>query len=350
MGRIEIGGARRRVRAQLGSLLHVGPLCTVSGWRRRTGCPTNVDHDLLLDKRVRMAAFKYLATRIELVGEVLSWGDLTTGFQFEGERVALIGQTGIWKPRILPTMPLSIATAPPSPGRPPPYEDVLDSTDLLSYHYRGDDPSHRDNAGLREAMRQQVPLIYMFGVTKGNYLPMWPVYVVDENPIAHAFKVAIDERAAAFGTESPALPNLLEGRRSYVTRVTIQRLHQATFRERVLRAYRGHCAICKLRHQELLDAAHILPDGHPKGEAVVPNGLALCKLHHAAFDRQILGIRPDLIIEIRRDILEEEDGPMLRHALQELDGKALLVVPKASAQRPSSESLEERYEMFRRAS
>jgi hypothetical protein len=39
---------------------------------------------------------------------------------------------------------------------------------------------------------------------------------------------------------------------------------------------------------ELLDAAHILPDGHPKGEPVVPNGLALCKLHHAAFDRQRL--------------------------------------------------------------
>jgi hypothetical protein len=59
----------------------------------------------------------------------------------------------------------------------------------------------------------------------------------------------------------------------------------------VLRAYRDCCAVCRLRHEELLDAAHILPDGHPRGEPVVRNGLALCKLHHAAFDRHILGIR-----------------------------------------------------------
>ncbi len=61
---------------------------------------------------------------------------------------------------------------------------------------------------------------------------------------------------------------------------------------------------------------HILPDGHPKGEPIVPNGLAHCKLHHAAFDRHFLGIRPDLIIEVRRDIMDEADGPMLRYGLQ----------------------------------
>jgi hypothetical protein len=72
-----------------------------------------------------------------------------------------------------------------------------------------------------------------------------------------------------------------EGRRQYVTQVTQRRLHQEGFRLRVLKAYRDCCAVCQLQHQQLLDAAHILPDGHPKGEPVVPNGLALCKLHHA---------------------------------------------------------------------
>ncbi len=52
--------------------------------------------------------------------------------------------------------------------------------------------------------------------------------------------------------------------------------------------------MCRLRHEELLEAAHILPDGHPQGLAVVPNGLALCKLHHAAFDSYIIGVTPDL--------------------------------------------------------
>jgi Transglycosylase associated protein/HNH endonuclease len=40
----------------------------------------------------------------------------------------------------------------------------------------------------------------------------------------------------------------------------------------------------------------------------VPNGLSLCKLHHAAFDRHFLGLRPDYVIEVRRDILKEHDG------------------------------------------
>ena len=66
-----------------------------------------------------------------------------------------------------------------------------------------------------------------------------------------------------------------------------------------------------LAHEEF-DAAHILPDGHPRGEPVVPNGLALCKLHHAAFDGHVLGVRPNLAVELRLDILREPDGPMRR--------------------------------------
>ena len=42
------------------------------------------------------------------------------------------------------------------------------------------------------------------------------------------------------------------------------------------------CALCRLRHQELLDAAHITPDSEAEGEPLVSNGVVLCKLHHAA--------------------------------------------------------------------
>jgi putative restriction endonuclease len=48
--------------------------------------------------------------------------------------------------------------------------------------------------------------------------------------------------------------------------------HEKTFRQRVLRAYQERCAICRLRHRELLEAAHILPDGDPRGEPIVSNG------------------------------------------------------------------------------
>lgn len=82
-----------------------------------------------------------------------------------------------------------------------------------------------------------------------------------------------------------------------------------------------HC----LQHQELLDAAHIIPDKDEMGEPTVNNGIALCKIHHAAFDRNILGIRPDLVIETRVDVLNEADGPMLRYGLQEMHGLKLSI-------------------------
>lgn len=97
----------------------------------------------------------------------------------------------------------------------------------------------------------------------------------------------------------------------YITATVRQRLHQRTFRERVMQACGEQCSLCRLRHGELLDAAHIIPDGRPGGDPIVQNGLALCKLHHAAFDRRFLGIRPDYMVEVRRDLLEENDGPML---------------------------------------
>jgi len=134
-----------------------------------------------------------------------------------------------------------------------------------------------------------------------------------------------------------------------VTRLGKQRMLQQEFRQRVLRAYREQCAICRLRHEELLDAAHILPDGHPRGEPVVPNGLALCKLHHAAFDRHVLGVRPDLTVELRPDVLREPDGPMLKYGLQGFQD-ARLLLPRDPALRPNLEFVEERYGMFRRAS
>ena len=125
-------------------------------------------------------------------------------------------------------------------------------------------------------------------------------------------------------------------------------MHQVVFRERVLRAYSEQCAICRLHHEGLLDAAHILPDGHPKGEPVVPNGLALCKLHHAAFDHHFLGVRPDLTVELRPDVLREPDGPMLKYGLQGFQD-ARLILPHNPALHPNREFVEERYGMFRKA-
>jgi putative restriction endonuclease len=198
-------------------------------------------------------------------------------------------------------------------------------------------------------MTTRTPLIYNFGVTKGQYLPVWPVFVIGDDPQALAFRVEADDPLSALTAgEGSEIAFGGEARRRYVTVAIKRRLHQVAFRQRVLNAYRTACAVCRLRHEELLDAAHILPDTHPRGAPIVPNGVSLCKLHHAAFDRNILGVHPDLQIEIRIDILREEDGPMLVHGLQQFQG-ARITVPRESRLQPNREFLEERYALFQRA-
>ncbi|MGH7566551.1 MAG: HNH endonuclease [Gemmatimonadota bacterium] len=198
-------------------------------------------------------------------------------------------------------------------------------------------------------MTRKAPLVYLRGIVPGRYLPEWPVFVVGDDPAGLTFHVSIDDHTVFGQSDSMFGDEGAEARRAYVTVQARQRLHQARFRERVLRAYRECCAICRLRHRELLDATHILPDKHPLGEPVISNGLSLCKLHHAAYDQHILGIRPDLRIDVRMDILEEIDGPMLEHGLQGFQGQRL-VTPRRSEDLPNPDFLAERYELFRRAS
>ncbi len=296
------------------------------------------DHDF----RVRREAFRLLEElRARYDDEVLPRKALQEGFLMDGIRVPLVGPQGIFKPRIL-DLPLSITTAPNGP-----YGDRFSEDGrAIHYRYRGADPQHRDNVGLRELMKSGRPLIYLHGIVPGRYLPEWPAYVIGDQPANLTFVVAVDYRQEALAVQ-PDLQDLgaTEQRRRYKTAAVRVRLHQRAFRERVLAAYRGQCALCRLRHLELLEAAHITPDSSPRGEPLIRNGLALCKLHHAAFDRNILGITPDCIVKIRTDILDEIDGPMLQHGLQEMhDSK--LYLPRRFEDRPDPEALAHRYESF----
>jgi len=298
------------------------------------------------DRLIRLAAFTFLREQVDRYREVLPAGPLREGFLFQDQRVPLQGPQGIFKPALM-SLPLSVTTAPVLPGRDRPYEDELGPDGFLRYRYRGTDPHHRDNVGLRIAMDERLPLVYFHGIAKGQYLAQWPVFIVGDDPGALTFTVAVDDPLAV--DIEPTGDRTEDARRTYVTRLARQRLHQLAFRHRVLRAYRESCTMCRLRHPELLDAAHILPDSHPEGEPVTSNGLALCKLHHAAFDRNVVGIRPDLVVEVRNDVLNEIDGPMLRYGLQELHGHKWLVVPRHETDRPTSAFLDERYQLFQAA-
>src|SRR2546425_12705995 len=80
------------------------------------------------------------------------------------------------------------------------------------------------------------------------------LFIVEDHPETLSFVVAIDDQIGAPAAWQFTDPAALTARRQYVTAVVRQRLHQRGFRQRVLRAYQQCCAICRLRHDELLEA------------------------------------------------------------------------------------------------
>ena len=297
------------------------------------------------DHQVRLAVFDWLRQQRERIGDVFPRSLLAQGFELKGVRVPLVGPQGIFKPRVLESIPISITTTTKGP-----YSDSFTRHGFLSYKYRGTDPQHHENVGLREALRLQRPLVYFHGIVPGKYLAIWPVYIVNDIPRDLSFEVAVDDAYEAEqmlkSGEQPEVHESSIARREYITTTVKQRVHQSAFRERVLHAYRDQCALCRLKHVELLDAAHIIPDAEEWGEPVIENGLALCKLHHAAFDRHFLGIRPDYTVILRDDVMHETDGPMLLHGLQGMHEQKL-VLPSRKEQWPDPDRLGERYDRFR---
>jgi putative restriction endonuclease len=296
------------------------------------------------DERLRAAAMAWLSRRCTPEDPVVSRQELAD-FHFEGQRISLVDRgQGIRKPKELKAA-LSIMTTFTSDRERPPYDDAMGDDGFLRYKYRGTDPQLHINKALREAYVRRLPLIWFFGVQKSLYLPFYPVWIVADEPdqlqIALGFDQAQVGLLSAEGVQSP-----LE--RRYTARVSKQRLHQPVFRQRVIQAYDRSCAMCRLRHTSLLDAAHIIPDRDDLGVPEISNGLALCKIHHAAYDANIVGIRPDLVIEVRSDILTEIDGPMLKHGLQEMNGISL-TLPRRNIDRPDVVAIEQRYEQFRAA-
>lgn len=290
---------------------------------------------------IRLAAQSWLDA--ERAHGIEYWTQRTLeNFRFAGEQLPLMDrQRGIRKPAGMAAA-LSIRTVYRRKGEERPYEDGIGVDGLLRYKWRGEDSEHAENRALRSAMLLRLPLIWFYGFAEGLYAANYPVYLLAEEPEQHQFVVALgeDQRMVDVGQEADPII------RAYVERTTRQRLHQPAFRASVLRAYTTRCAVCSFHHANLLDAAHITADAHAEGDPVTPNGLALCKIHHGAYDANILGIRPDLTVHVRQDILEEIDGPMLRHGIQDHHNRALMVVPTSKGDRPDAARLERRYEQF----
>lgn len=300
-----------------------------------------------IDLQVRIAAFNWLSEQVNSQGDVLPRKLLESGFEFQGQRIPLVAPQGIFKPQIL-DLPLSITTAPKGP-----YDDYFGKDNFLIYRYRGTDPNHRDNVGLRKVFELKRPLVYFHGIEPGKYLATYPIYIIGDDPGNLTFKVAVDDALPVYEpTETNFTRQVAEvsdARHAYLTSTVKVRLRQRSFREKVLDAYKSQCAFCRLKHRELLDAAHIIPDNLPEGKSTIENGLSLCKLHHAAYDSFLIGVTPDYIIHVREDILEEEDGPVLQHGLKGLH-KTKIILPISKDKYPNKDALDWRYSRFTKVS
>lgn len=197
---------------------------------------------------------------------------------------------------------------------------------------------------MRRAFELGLPIILLRTIRPGIFVPIFPVYVVADDTANRQFILALDE---SFRFVSNPL-QLKPAEREYAERIVRQRLHQPEFRGRVLLAYQTQCTVCSLRHGKLLDAAHVIGDNKRHGLPIVENGLSLCKIHHTAFDANLLGISPDYVVHINRALMDEIDGPMLRYGLQEMDGR-LLTLPARASEQPAADRLAERFDEFRAA-
>lgn len=288
---------------------------------------------------IRRAAFEWLEHQeMELGGYEFRREFLRTAFKYRDQTVPLMDrQNGIWNPMGFDAT-LSITRTLRGP-----YADEHDGVvQKYSYERLPDRPlvSGR-NLKLRAAAANGDPLILFQEILPSLYLPRYPVYIVNDDPHAGYVDVALDESLTLFADPL----RLTERQRRYAERVVQVRLHQKSFRSRVLHAYQAKCAICTLAHPELLDAAHITPDGLEDSTTSVANGLALCKIHHAAYDRRVVGIDSAYRVHVREDVLVEEGDLMLKYGLQAMHGRVLFV-PRRVGDRPDPERLQQRFEQF----
>ena len=298
---------------------------------------------------MRLVAFAH----VRMLGEVrdhLTAIELKPGFIFEGERIPLINpQRGIFKPQQMRFL-LSIKTVFPKPGGRVWYDDqrevhrqIFEVDETVDYAFMGQDPAAADNRWLWEAYENRIPIIYFLGIAPGRYQAMLPTFISGWD--AKALKARLVFGAPDQEALTPP-ENALE--RRYALRAVKQRLHQASFREAVITAYNGRCALSGLPESVLLDAAHIISDKDEKfGQPVVPNGIPLSKIHHAAFDAHLIGIDPDYRLHVSDRLLVQNDGPML-DALKRLNG-GTIHLPGRVKDRPDRDRLAQRYERFKAA-
>lgn len=294
---------------------------------------------------LREAAFDRLDQLSLQYDECIPWAEIEKGFRFNDQVIPFASKAvGIFKPARLHAGALSIKKVVPKAGRVNVYadSDSEDETGCFRYSLQGDNADNHHNRLLSEAHDLRLPIIYFYGVAPGIYRAIYPCYVDDIDGLF--CQVSVSNRLSETALrETPYQSDVIN--KKYLLRETRVRLHQASFRSAVLAAYGNTCAMTGLPIPKLLDAAHIIPDAHPDGSASVDNGICLSKIHHKAYDANLIGIDPDYRIHVSKELLGATDGPILELCLKGLDGQRMQL-PRLENHWPSRDALADRFSGF----
>ena len=123
----------------------------------------------------------------------------------------------------------------------------------------------------------------------------------------------------------------------------IARKYRASdFRRRVLGAYGHRCAVCGIQ-LELIDAAHIIPVAANSSTDETRNGIALCKIHHTAFDRNLISFDENYKIEVSESEISRLTSIRLAGGLYEFEQqlRTAIILPTDRRDYPAPEYISE---------
>ncbi|HEV7821645.1 MAG TPA: HNH endonuclease, partial [Burkholderiales bacterium] len=273
------------------------------------------------------------------------------GFSFEGRRVALIhSRRAICKPSQMREL-LSIKTAFPIVDGKVWYDDpraahadiYAEDISIDCTFSLGDSDAAQVEL-LHDAIRNRVPIIYFLAASPRRYQAIFPTYVMEWDAAARRAKLAF----GFSGRNELGLSESIADRRVALGAVK-RRLYQASFREAVITAYKGRCAISGLAEPQLLDVAHITAnDDVAPGRPVVTNGIPLSRTLRAAFDSHLIGIDTSLRVHVS-DRKMAKEGVQITQALERLN-HARLHLPDRHIDRPDRDRIATRFEDFLAAS
>jgi putative restriction endonuclease len=299
------------------------------------------------NREIVTAAFDYISQLALIYGDAVPASELQKGFNFENEVIQLRSSAnGIFKPRQMDDVVLSITTTIPKAGGRNIYKDF--EGDDGTYHYAFEESSNGEyrNQYLINNYETETPFIYFKAVAPAVYQCIWPCFIEEIDHTKRFIKIIVGEKPSIIGATTPdTLTKPKEIQARYYVRESKTRGHQAEFREEVLKAYSRKCAISGLPEDKLLQAAHIIPDAAYSGSQTVRNGIALNYLHHKAYDSFLLGIDANYTVHISETLKSLDDGPLLEHGILGFDGKTIRL-PRDVQSRPDQDLLNRKFEEY----